>query len=96
MWLRDSFAVRRNLPSSTATLIHSPVKMRIELRIRPVAAFSKTRTRGRISHKMCLTILSEEDEKARADGPRFQVFVDLPEWLERLIEKLSRRLFGGA
>jgi hypothetical protein len=46
---------------------------------------------------MSLTILPEEDEpEARADGPRFQLFVDLPEWLERLIEKLSRRLLGGA
>jgi hypothetical protein len=48
---------------------------------------------------MSLTILSEDetDERdERADGPRFEVFVDLPKWLERLLEKLSRRLFGGA
>jgi hypothetical protein len=48
---------------------------------------------------MSLTILSDDDDKTatadRPDGPRFQVFVDLPEWLERLIEKLAERWIGA-
>jgi hypothetical protein len=35
------FAVSRNLPCSTATLIHSSVKVRIELRIRPLPSVFK-------------------------------------------------------
>src|SRR5919112_4025222 len=48
MSLRNSFAVSRNLPCSTATLITQ--RLRGGPRIRPVALFSKTRTRRRISH----------------------------------------------
>ena len=47
-------------------LIYSSMRVRIELRIRPVAVFSK-RTRG-IYHKMSLTILYAEDHKTVADA----------------------------
>jgi hypothetical protein len=74
---------------------HSSVKMRFELRIRPLPRCQRLE-RARGYHKMSLTILPEDETEARADGPRFQLFVDLPEWLERLIDRLSRRLLGGA
>ena len=41
MPLRSMFAVSRSLPCSTATLIHSSVKVRIELRIRPLPSVFK-------------------------------------------------------
>jgi hypothetical protein len=72
---------------------HSSVKMRIELRIRPLPRFQRLE-RARGYHKMPLTI-SDEDQPDRTDGSRFRVIVYLPRFIERLIERL-RRWIGGA
>jgi hypothetical protein len=61
-----------------------------ELRIRPVALFSKTRTGARIP-QMFLTI-SDEEKPDRPTGPHFRVLVTWPKWVERLV----RRFLGGA
>jgi hypothetical protein len=45
---------------------------------------------------MPLTILPDDDEPDdRPDRPRFRVIVLLPEWVERLIEKLVRLWIGA-
>jgi len=45
---------------------------------------------------MPLVILADEDRQAAPNGPRLRVIVLVPEFAERLIERLIRLLTGGA
>jgi hypothetical protein len=45
---------------------------------------------------MPLMLFDDDDRLPSPGGPRFRVLVLLPAFLKRLIERLRRRLFGGA